>query len=59
MASDKDELWLHNPTASDIQCSAFEVFGFNVATYLEKPAGMMTMNYYTQFIIFLFGCEGF
>jgi hypothetical protein len=48
VASDKDELWLHNPTASDIQCSAFEVFGFNVATYLEKPAGMMTMNYYTQ-----------
>ncbi|CAL1129382.1 unnamed protein product [Cladocopium goreaui] len=40
VAGDNFQLWLLNPAANEVTCDAFEIFGFNVASYTEKAAGI-------------------
>ena len=50
VASDNFQLWLLNPAANEVACDAFEIFGFNVASYTEKAAGNFG-NQYVQSVM--------
>ena len=41
VAGDNFQLWLLIPAANEVACDAFEIFGFNVASYTEKAAGKL------------------